>query len=58
MVRSILTTEPELCTGCRICELVCALNKTGELNPYRARLKIVMHGDLDIYSPIFYNLCV
>ncbi|MFC2022147.1 hypothetical protein ACFLTR_02915 [Chloroflexota bacterium] len=30
-----MTTKSESCTGCRTCELLCSLNKTGELNPYR-----------------------
>lgn len=36
---------PELCTGCRICELMCSLKKTGTVNPYRARIKVHSSGE-------------
>ncbi len=31
---------PELCTGCRTCEMMCSLAKTSTINPYMARLKV------------------
>lgn len=58
MMRRILTAEPELCTGCRICELICSLGKTGELNIYRARLKIVTRDELGIFTPVICRHCV
>ena len=58
MIRRILTAEPELCTGCRICELMCSLGKTGELNPYRARLKIVTRDELGFFTPVICRHCV
>lgn len=33
----------ELCSGCRVCELVCGLTVYGENNPRKAALKIVGH---------------
>lgn len=32
---------PERCTGCRICELVCSMEKEGRFNPRRARIHIL-----------------
>lgn len=58
MAHRILTAEPELCTGCRICELVCSLNKTGELNSYRARIKIVTRDELGSFTPVICRHCV
>ena len=54
----ILTSEPDLCTGCRICELICSLGKTGELNIYRARIKIVTRDELGIFIPVICRHCV
>ncbi len=37
----VLRAIPSLCTGCKLCELVCSLAKTGTINPHLARLKVV-----------------
>ena len=58
MIHRILTTEPELCTGCRMCELVCSLSKTGELNLYRARLKIAIRDELGAFTPVICRHCI
>ena len=38
--------SPALCTGCRLCELVCSQINTGEYNPDRSIIKILSHPDL------------
>ena len=38
--RSILLTIPEICTGCRICEIRCAFHHYKQYNPSRARIRI------------------
>ena len=38
----LLALKPEECTGCRTCELVCALHNQGENNPAKAALRV--HG--------------
>ncbi len=35
----------ELCDGCRICELACALAKTGQVNPYLGRIRVLRDKD-------------
>jgi len=37
----MIVTNPEVCTGCRICETVCSLVHFGECNPARARIRIM-----------------
>ncbi|MDO8672288.1 MAG: 4Fe-4S dicluster domain-containing protein [Dehalococcoidia bacterium] len=37
----LLTADAKFCDGCRMCELVCSLNKTGRVNPYMARIRVV-----------------
>jgi len=36
----ILRANPELCTGCLICEAMCSLTKAGTINPYLARIRV------------------
>lgn len=38
--RSILVTIPEICTGCRICEIRCAFHHYAQYAPSRARIRI------------------
>jgi carbon-monoxide dehydrogenase iron sulfur subunit len=33
--------DPELCSGCRTCELVCSLYYTGECRPTRSRRRVI-----------------
>ena len=33
--------NPDECTGCRLCELVCSLRNVGEFNPARARVHVI-----------------
>ena len=44
--RKILHAIPELCTGCRICELVCAMRQSGVLSPARGSIH-VSHNEAD-----------
>ncbi len=36
----IIKVRGERCTGCRVCELVCSLEKAGIFNPQKSRIKI------------------
>jgi Fe-S-cluster-containing dehydrogenase component len=40
-MRYIISIDASLCTGCRICEMVCSLSHTGACWPERARLRVV-----------------
>lgn len=39
-MRTRIVTKFDLCTGCRICELICSFVKEGGFNPRYARLRI------------------
>ena len=41
--RQSLVANPHACTGCRTCEAVCSLIKTGSISPEMARLRIERH---------------
>lgn len=46
----------ELCDGCRMCELTCSLKKTGNVNPYLARIKVTRNAE-GIPAPIICRHC-
>ncbi len=39
-MRKSLVANPSACTGCRTCETICSLLKTGQIRPERAKLHI------------------
>lgn len=41
----VFIAVPELCDGCRICELACSLAKAGQVNPFLGRIRV--HRDKD-----------
>ena len=48
----VLMINPEKCTGCRLCELVCAVKHDGVSNPARSRIR-VMKWEMDgVYIPM------
>ena len=36
-----VAADPEKCVGCRICEYICSLEKSGTFNPLRSRIRVV-----------------
>lgn len=55
--RRVFRAVKELCTGCRICELACALYHEGQLNPYLARIQVVAEDRLGPHAPIICRHC-
>ena len=43
MVKSIIA-HPEKCTGCKLCEVACALYHHGEVNPLLAYIQVYRKG--------------
>ena len=52
-----LYIDHEKCTGCRLCELVCAVKHYGISNPARARIKVMKWEQEGIYVPISCQQC-
>lgn len=54
-----LVLNLERCSGCRVCEAICSLNKEGEFNPVKSRIKVVRTvDDLILYkTPVFCLQC-
>jgi Fe-S-cluster-containing hydrogenase component 2 len=51
----IIAVDAENCTGCRVCELVCSVVKTGCANPARSRIHVIKWDETGIRLPM---LCV
>jgi len=47
--RSFVAADPNKCTGCGVCQLVCALEKEDTFNPAVSRIKVLnLHGFLNL----------
>jgi Fe-S-cluster-containing hydrogenase component 2 len=42
----IISSNPNKCTGCRLCELACSMKKAGEYNPTRANIQVIGYDEL------------
>jgi Fe-S-cluster-containing hydrogenase component 2 len=54
----VLRINYEKCTGCRLCELVCAVKHDGVSSPARSRIRIVKWEAEGIYVPMSCQQCV
>jgi len=57
MPPKVLVIDPEKCTGCRQCELVCSVGHTGESDPARSRIRVAKREDLGFYLPMTCQNC-
>lgn len=57
MPEKVLVIDPEKCTGCRKCELVCSVFHTGTSNPSRSRIKVTKWEDIGFYLPVTCQSC-
>ena len=46
--KRVLIVEGEKCTGCCICEMVCAMAKHGEYNPKKSYIRVLKNWELDV----------
>lgn len=53
----VLVATREICDGCLMCQLHCSLNKTGTINPYRARIKITFSEKSPYPLPVICRHC-
>jgi len=52
-----LIIQPEKCTGCRTCEMVCSFVHTGEFNPLRSRVTVFNFDKVGMAAPIVCQQC-
>jgi len=53
----IIWVHNEKCTGCRLCEQVCAAYHTGQTNTIKSRITVVKWEDEGYYLPITCQQC-
>ncbi len=53
----VLTIDHEKCTGCRLCELVCAVKHDGVSNPMRSRIRVMKWEAEGLYIPMSCQQC-
>ena len=53
-----LVIDPENCTGCKICELVCSMKFEGVYNPKRSIIKVLRNENLNVYIPVLKMGCL
>lgn len=51
-MRQYIAVNPEGCTGCRECEMVCSLYHFGECNPERSAVRVVRNEGLGLAEPV------
>jgi len=56
-MEKVIFIEPEKCTGCRICEIVCSLNKEGAVDPQRSRIQVVKIDSISLSVPVVCQQC-
>ena len=57
MMRKMLIVDHSRCTGCRLCELVCSVNKGGAANPAAARITVVKWEPICVDTPMVCQQC-
>ena len=53
----VLMINHEKCTGCRLCELVCAVKHDGISNPARSRIRVMKWEMEGLYIPMACKQC-
>lgn len=53
----VLVVDGDKCTGCRVCELVCSMKRTGEYNPSKSSIRVLQNRELDISLPVIRPDC-
>jgi carbon-monoxide dehydrogenase iron sulfur subunit len=43
-----LIVDADNCSGCRICELICSMVKSGEYNPQKSHIKLIRNREMDV----------
>jgi Fe-S-cluster-containing hydrogenase component 2 len=52
-----LKVVPNLCIGCRECELMCSLTHFGRFNPAEARIRVEYDAEMNCYEPVICMHC-
>lgn len=56
-MNKVLLVQPEKCTGCHTCELICSFTHTGEFNPTRSRISVFNFDKVGFSTPVVCQQC-
>lgn len=56
-MEKMILVEPDKCTGCRICEMICSFINGNTFNPHQSKVKILKIEELGIDLPILCLHC-
>lgn len=54
---NVLVVDPDKCTSCRLCEIVCSERSTGSYRPSRSRIRVEIQADDAFYFPRVCTQC-
>ncbi|MFC1978414.1 4Fe-4S dicluster domain-containing protein [Chloroflexota bacterium] len=55
--RLVIEVNTPLCTGCRICEMVCSINRHGTVNLEKSNIRVTDNYTESLYEPHICQLC-
>ncbi len=53
----VLMVDPENCTACSICELVCSFEHHGQYNPKKSYIRVSKNRELGVHLPLLTASC-
>ena len=56
-MNKMLIVDYSKCTGCRLCEIVCSIKKSGAVNPTRARITVIKWEPICVETPMLCQQC-
>jgi len=59
MLQYVLVVNPDICNGCRRCEMTCSLKKTGNvISPTKSRIRIIKIETIGVDTPMVCRHCL
>ena len=56
-MEKVLLVDGEKCTGCKVCELICSMVRSGEYNPHKSCIRVLRNDELDVSIPVIDVTC-
>ena len=56
-MKQVLIIDADKCTGCKVCELTCSMQKFGEYNPKKSFIKVLRNKEMDVHLVALTTRC-
>lgn len=56
-MEKVLVVDPDKCTGCKVCEMICSLHHENEINPMKSRIHVISWENEGIDVPMICQQC-